>query len=230
MITTILFDLDDTILDFRRCEAAALTKALTDAGLDPAPAVLARYSEINLAHWRALERGEMSREQVLTGRFQVLFRELGVAADSFAVQARYEENLSRQHFLLPGALAVLDALRGRYELDLISNGTAVVQDRRLDESGLRPYFRHIFISQRVGYDKPSPAFFDACFAAMPGKARRECVIVGDSLTSDILGGRNAGIATIWYNPGKSASEGGIVPDWEIARLEELEPLLERFRR
>ena len=225
MLTTILFDLDDTILDFHRCEAVALSETLSSMGIEPTPAVLRRYSVINDAHWKALERGELRREQVLTGRFHVLFRELGVEADIFEAQARYEDLLSRQHFFLPGARELLDTLQGRYELDLISNGTAVVQDRRLAESGLIPCFKHIFISQRLGCDKPSPAFFDACFAAMPGKQRQECVVVGDSLTSDILGGINAGIRTIWYNPRHLAPSGGIVPDYECHALPELPTLL-----
>ena len=228
MLTTILFDLDDTILDFHRCEAAALSQALSAMGIAPTPEVLGRYSVINDAHWKALERGELKREQVLTGRFWVLFRELGVEADIYEAQARYEDLLSRQHFFLPGAKALLDTLKGRYELDLVSNGTAVVQDRRLAESGLVPYFKHIFISQRLGCDKPSPAFFDAVFAAMPGKRRSECVVVGDSLTSDILGGINAGIRTIWYNPGGLAPAGGIVPDYECFALPELPGLLQRL--
>ena len=226
MLTTVLFDLDDTILDFHRCEAAALTNALTAAGITVTPQVIALYSAINDAHWKALERGEITRAQVLTGRFQRLFQELGVSACVEMVQSQYEDQLSRQHFFLPGARELLDTLKGRYELDLISNGTAVVQDRRLAESGLLPCFRHIFISQRLGYDKPSPAFFDACFAAMPGKSRAECVIVGDSLTSDILGGINAGIRTVWYNPKHMPPNPDIPADYEIHSLGELPERLE----
>lgn len=226
MVTTILFDLDDTLLDFRRSEAAALSQTLSALGIDPAPPVLRRYSVINDAHWKALERGELTREQVLTGRFRVLFGALGVDADVFEAQTRYEDLLSRQHFLLPGARELLDTLRGRYELDLISNGTAVVQDRRLAESGLVPCFKHIFISQRLGCDKPSPAFFDACFAVMSGKRREECVVVGDSLTSDILGGRNAGIRTIWFNPRRLPPRADIPADYEIHALPDLPGLLE----
>lgn len=228
MLTTILFDLDDTILDFHRCEAVALSETLSYLGIPPTPEVLARYSVINDAHWKALERREMTREQVLTGRFGVLFGELGVSADIYTAQARYEDLLSRQHFFLPGAQALLEELRGCYELDLISNGTAVVQDRRLNESGLAHCFKHIFISQRLGCDKPSPAFFDACFAAMPGKRREECVVVGDSLTSDILGGIHAGIRTIWFNPRHLSPREDIVPDYICYALPELPGLLQQL--
>ncbi len=226
MITTLLMDLDDTILDFRRCEAFALTKALEALGIALTPGVLSRYSAINDQHWKALERREISREEVLVGRFRVLFRELGITASPQEAQAHYEEQLSRQHFFLPGAQALLEQLKGRYELDVISNGTAVVQDRRLAESGLEEVFTHIFISQRLGCDKPSPAFFDACFQAMPGKRREECLIVGDSLTSDILGGINAGIQTVWFNPRHMPAREDIPADWEISALQELPGLLE----
>lgn len=226
VIQTILFDLDDTLLDFHRSEAVALSNTLTHLGISSTDAILARYSAINLSHWERLERGEISREQVLTGRFGVLFRELGVSLSPDGAQAYYERQLSMQHFLIDGAQALLDSLKARYTLAVVSNGTAVVQDRRLLESGLLPYFRYIFISERVGYDKPSAAFFDACFAQMPQVKREECIIIGDSLTSDMLGGINADVRTCWYNPHRKPRQPDISVDYEISALEELPPLLE----
>ena len=230
MIKTILFDLDDTLLDFHRSETAAIGNTLRHFGIEPTAAVIARYSAINLAHWERLERGEITRDEVLTRRFSLLFAKLGVNCSPGKAQVCYEELLSRQHFLLPGAVALLDELKQDYTLAVVSNGTAVVQDRRLRESGLLPYFKYIFISQRLGYDKPSAAFFDACFAAMPGVNREECLIVGDSLTSDMLGGRNAGIRTCWYNPRGKLRRADIPVDCELRRLEELPELLERWNK
>ena len=172
-----------------------------------------------------LERGEITRSQVQAGRFAVLFEELGVDRSPEEVHLFYQHQLSLQHFFLPGAKELLDQLKNFYTLVIISNGTATVQDRRIRDAGLLPYFSHIFISQRLGYDKPSAAFFDACFAAMPGVNREECLIVGDSLTSDMLGGRNAGIRTCWYNPRGKPRLADIPVDYEIAQLSDLPELL-----
>ncbi len=230
MIKTILFDLDDTLLDFHRSETVAIGNTLRHFGIEPTAAVIARYSAINLAHWERLERGEITRSQVQAGRFAVLFEELGVDRSPEEVHLFYQHQLSLQHFFLPGAKELLDQLKNFYTLVIISNGTATVQDRRIRDAGLLPYFSHIFISQRLGYDKPSAAFFDACFAAMPGVNREECLIVGDSLTSDMLGGRNAGIPTCWYNPRGKLRRTDIPVDYELRRLEELPELLERWNK
>ena len=228
MIKNILFDLDDTLLDFHRSEAAALSEALRRMGLTATDAILPPYSAINKAQWEALERAELTRAEVLTRRFALLFAELGVNCSPDEAQAWYEDLLSRQHFLLPGATELLDELKEQYTMAVVSNGTAVVQDRRLAESGLFPFFKYIFISQRVGFDKPQKAFFDACFETMPGVKREECLIVGDSLTSDMLGGFRAGIPTCWYNPGRKPGCADIPVDYEIHRLEELPELLAKI--
>lgn len=133
-------------------------------------------------------------------RFEQLFRELGVDHSGKAISERYEVLLSCQHDFMPGAEQLLKDLTSRYDLYLASNGAAAVQNPRLDDAGLRPYFKGIFISEEMGADKPSKAFFDACFAAIPGFRLEETVMVGDSLTSDIRGGSNAGCALSGSTP------------------------------
>lgn len=108
---------------------------------------------------------------------------------------------------------------------LLSNGNAKVQDGRLSSAGILPYFENVFISERVGADKPSREFFDRCTARIPGYAPEKALMVGDSLTSDILGGKNAGIPTCWMNPARKTA-GNIHPDYEIGSLSELPGLLE----
>ena len=230
MIKTILFDLDDTLLDFHRSEAVAISNTLAHLDITPTDAILARYSAINLMHWERLERGEITRSQVQAGRFAVLFEELGVDRSPDEAHLFYQHQLSLQHFFLPGAKELLDTLKEQYTLVIVSNGTATVQDRRIRDAGLLPYFSHIFISRRLGYDKPRREFFDACFEQMPGVNREECLIVGDSLTSDMLGGRNAGIRTCWYNPRGKLRRADIPVDYEIQQLEELPTLLEQCNK
>lgn len=231
MITTILFDLDDTLFDFHRAEAAALSETLRRLGLLVTDAVLARYSGINREQWELLERGLLTREQVLLRRYALLFAETGIDRKPEDAQALYEVLLSEQHMLIPGAEAVLAALKPRYRLCAVSNGTASIQHRRLRESGLEGYFSGIFISQELGADKPSPVFYDRCFASpvLQGVPREDCIAVGDSLTSDILGAANAGIRSVWYNPKRKSPVTGITADRELCDLTALPALLSEMQ-
>lgn len=179
MLKNIFLDLDDTILNFTAGEAKALSQTLWEAGIEPTEAILDRYHIINTAHWELLEEGRLTRDEVLVQRFEQLFRELGVDRSGKAISERYEVLLSRQHEFMPGAEQLLMDLSPRYDLYLASNGAAAVQNPRLDDAGLRPYFKGIFISEEMGADKPSKAFFDACFAAIPGFRLEETVMVGD---------------------------------------------------
>ena len=220
----LLIDLDDTILDFHKAEYIALGKTLESFGLAPSEQVRARYSLINKAHWERLERKELTREQVLVGRFGVLFSEYGITVDPRECARRYEQNLSVGHYFLPGAREALESLSRKYKLYMVSNGTARVQIGRLESADISHFFREIFISQQVGVNKPDKEFFTRSFAKIPDFDPKKAIIVGDSLTSDIQGGINAGIATCWVNPGHKPQT--IPADYEIESLAQLEALLE----
>ena len=226
MLTHIFFDLDNTLLDFDRGEAHALFRAFRQFGIDPTPAVLARYHDINLSQWELLEEGKLTKEQVLTRRFDLLFAELGVGCDSQAVCDLYESFLAEEHDFVPGALELLETLSHRYSLHLATNGASAVQRRRLADAGILPYFQNIFISEEVGFHKPSPAFFHACFAAIPGFDPASALMVGDSLTSDIRGGRDAGLRTCWLDRLGRSLRPDILPDYTVTALNQLPALLE----
>ena len=222
----IFLDLDDTILDFHRAERQALSRTLEHFHVDPAPAVLDRYHTLNRQQWELLEEGLLTREQVLVRRFQLLFEELGVKADPKAVCEQYETYLAQGHWFVPGAPELLRVLAPRYELYLASNGASFVQRRRLESAGITGYFQGIFLSEEVWADKPQRAFFEACFASIPHFQKETALMVGDSLTSDIRGGKNAGIRTCWFAPQGQPARPDIRPDYRICALEELPALLE----
>ena len=228
MIEFLLLDLDDTILDFHKAERIAIAKTIRDFGVEPTEAVLGRYHVINKWHWEQLELGIMSREEVLVGRFAKLFEEMGVAADPVDMARGYEKNLAIGHYFLPGAEETVDALSKKYRLFLVSNGTASVQKGRMTSANLYRFFEKVFVSQEIGHNKPAKAYFDACFAQIPGFDPAKAVIVGDSLSSDIQGGINAGIKTCWVNPSHATPKNGIVPDYEIEALHQLPALLEHM--
>ena len=230
MIEILFLDLDDTILDFHKAERLAIAKTLTAFDLEPTEEILNRYHHINLLHWQMLERGELTRPQVLTGRFRMLFEELGRQVDAQAVAQVYEQNLGIGHYFLPGALEAVQTLQQDYRLFLASNGTATVQHSRLTSAGLYPYFEKVFVSQELGYNKPAKAFFDACAAQIPGFAPEKAMMVGDSLSSDILGGINAGLPTCWVNPHHKPHPENITPDYQIEALSQLPELLKKINR
>lgn len=229
MIKYLFLDLDNTILDFTKAESIAIRKTMSVYGLEPTDALAARYSEVNDRHWKALERGELTRDQVVVGRFAAFFGEQGITVDAAAVAKTYETLLSQGHYFLPGAEeAVKEKLFGKYKLYLASNGTAVVQKGRMTSADLYPYFEESFVSQELGHNKPSLEYFQAAFARIPGFDPSECLMVGDSLTSDILGGKRAGLRTVWVNPHHKTAPEDLKPDYEIENLADLPALLEEI--
>ncbi len=227
MIKFIFLDLDDTILDFHRAEAVAIRKTLQSLNVNPTDAVVARYSEINDGFWKALERGEITREQLKLQRFGCLFEELGVRVSPSVAKRLYEKNLSAGHFFMEGAPKLLITLAAKYELYLVSNGTLAVQKSRLKSAGIERYFKGVFISEEIGVNKPQKEFFDRCTQTIPQYDPSASVILGDSLSSDVQGGINAGMHTCWFNPhGKRAGE--ICPEYEIADLADFYTVLQKL--
>lgn len=225
MFEFLFIDMDDTVLDFKKAEYVAIRKTLSEAGIEPTDAVCARYSQINQGYWERLERKEVTREQLQVGRFADLMAEYGVQADAGKCAVRYMENLSIGHYFLPGAEEALQALSGSYKLYLASNGNTETQRSRIASAGIAKYFAEIFISGEVGVNKPDKGFFERCFARIPDFDPAKAMIVGDSLTSDILGGKNAGIATCWVNPDHKPAKPDMIPDYEIESISRLEELL-----
>ncbi|MEA4966304.1 MAG: YjjG family noncanonical pyrimidine nucleotidase [Oscillospiraceae bacterium] len=225
MIEFVFFDVDDTLLDFGWSEHTALHRTYRELGVPLTEDMYARYHCLNRLCWQACERGEITREIMLTARHRQMFQEYGIDRDPGECERRYRKNLGIGHCLTPHALEILDYLHPRYRLFLASNGVAETQYSRLDSAGLTPYFEQIFISEDAGALKPTPEYFDYCFARIPGVCRERAVLIGDSLSSDIMGGRQAGIRTIWYNPNGKAGRDDLLPDWEICDLLELTSIL-----
>ena len=227
MIKNIFLDLDDTILDFQKGERRAITHALRDFGIEPSVELIDRYVAINLDCWRALERGEMTKDQVLVVRFERLFSELMLDLSAEKVQRTYEEYLAGEHDFIEGAEELLQELKKniKYRLFMVTNGIPSVQWPRIRDAGIGEYFDAIFISEEIGNAKPDVRFFNECFQRIGDLRHEECIIVGDSLTSDVKGGLNAGILTCHFNK-RNTKYGDIRPHYEIKSLSELIPLLD----
>lgn len=229
MVKDILFDLDDTLFDFHADERVALDRTFVELGIPLTESIRTSYSRINLAQWKALELGAITREQVKLRRFELLFEELGREPE-LAVHAAqlYPVYLAEDFHYMEGAPELLEELYGSYRMFLISNGNLSVQEGRLKKSGIGHYFENIFISEVLGAEKPDKRFFDLAFAKIADFEPSQAVVVGDSLTSDIKGGIQAGVRTIWFHPKDDAADTDIVPDYELKCLKDLPNLLRRL--
>ena len=228
MIDVILWDVDGTLLDFLAAEQAAMEDCFAHFGLGPLkPERLARYSALNRVYWQRLERGELTKPQVLVGRFREFFAGEGLSPDlAQPFNARYQEKLGDTVRFQDGADKLVARLRGRVRQYAATNGTRVAQERKLRRSGLDRQLDGVFISELLGAEKPSPAFFDQVLAAIGPVDRRRVLMVGDSLTSDMAGGLGAGLRCCWYNPQKLPVPPDLALDYVISDLNKVEGLLD----
>ena len=190
--------------------------------------MVARYSRLNVSYWERLETGELTKPQILRGRFEEFFAAEGIAFDRIdEFNAAYQLCLGDTICFIDDSYELVSSFCGRVKQYAVTNGTAAAQKKKLERSGLGALFDGVFISERVGFEKPSAEYFDRVFETIGPVEKTETMIVGDSLTGDIRGGNNAGILTCWYNPAGKPNDRGVRVDYEIRDLHELEALLER---
>lgn len=220
---TLLFDVDDTLLDFKDAENQALHSLFKEVGIELTSEIEQTYKTLNHQRWKEYEKGNMTSEEVVNGRFGLFFEGFGVEVDSPAMEKRYRHYLNQGHKLLGNSLEIIQDLSKKASLYVVTNGVAATQFQRLTDAKLLPYFKEIFVSETIGHQKPKREFFDHAFTRIPQLNKEETVIIGDSLSSDIQGGKNAGIDTIWLSQQKTDSE--IQPTFHIQSLEEIYRIL-----
>ncbi len=229
MITAVLWDVDGTLLDFLAAESAAVRKLFGEFGLgDCTDEMLARYSAINKVYWERLERKELTKPEILVGRFHDFLEGEGLDASvAPAFNERYQITLGDTIVFRDDSYEIVKSLRGRVRQYAVSNGTVVAQTKKLRESGLGELMDDVFLSEEVGAEKPSMEFFLPVFerAGIQPQDYAQTLIVGDSLTSDIRGGNCAGIQTCWYNPGHLPRKEDVRIDYEIEDLHQIYEIL-----
>ena len=227
MIQTILWDVDATLLDFHAAEKAAIHKLFQQFHLgECSEAMLQRYAKINRGYWERLEKGELTRDQVLVGRFQEFFEKekLDVSVAP-AFNEAYQTALGDTIVYRDDSYQIIESLRGKVKQYVVSNGTIVAQEKKLRLSGLGALMDGVFLSEELGVEKPNKEFFDKVFAQIGYLDREKVMIVGDSLTSDMRGANNAGLTCCWYNPEGAVNDKGVRIDYEIKDLIEVEQLI-----
>ena len=227
MIKVLLWDIDGTILDFKAAEKVAIKNCFKKFGLiECSDDMVAEYSAINVKYWEMLESGELTKPEILVGRFREFFGKHDIdisLAEPF--NAEYQVRLGDTICYKGGAPNILKKYEGRLLQCAVTNGTVIAQRRKLSASGLDKLFDHIFISEEIGYEKPSVGFFGEVMKVIGEYDRSEIMIVGDSLTSDIRGGNNAGLITCWYNPDYAKNDRGVSVDHEIHDLMEVDSIV-----
>ena len=228
MFKIILWDIDNTLLDFNAAEAYSLKRRFEEFSLgECSDDAVARYNKINIKYWEMLEKGEMAKSEILEARFKEFFSTENIAFNRVKeFNEAYENGIADKIFFNENGFEIVESLKGKYLQYAVTNGSYSVQSVRLEKSGFERLFDGVFISDSVGYEKPSKEFFSYVLSHIPPVDRSEVLIVGDSLTSDMLGGYNAGIKCCWYNPQKNVNSKGIKIDYEILRLGEIFDVLE----
>ena len=223
---TILWDVDQTLLDFKKSEDYAVRYCFRKFGKEASDETVSIYSRINEAFWKRIEKGEINRKDALVQRFEQLFQQIGEQdMDAGAFQKEYAEALGSVYYYLDDSYELVKKLRGKYRQYLVTNGVTLTQMKKLRLSGFDQLTDGIFVSEQIGIPKPHKDFFEKCFSMIPGFCKEKAVIVGDSLSSDMRGGNNAGIATCWYNPAGLKNLSDVKIDYEIRNLNEIWDIL-----
>ena len=218
--TTLLLDADDTLFDTTQNEALTLRALFEEKGLLFDEKVLARYRAISREMWSEFEQGRLKKSEVQHGRFARLIREMGLSMDTTDFFPEYHRLSLERLILEPHALEVCRALASSHRLYIITNGTAAIQWPRLEHSGLAPFFTDVFVSETLGAQKPQPAYFERVLSAA-GATSEHTLVIGDSLSSDVAGAKQAGLTCWWYNRAGAVNSGPVQPDREIHDLAEL---------
>ena len=196
--TTLLLDADDTLLNFAQAESRSIRLTCEEFGIPFSAEIGQAYSKINDALWKQLEKGNITRGEIRTRRFVEFVKHLGVSADPIAMADKYITLLSESGDIIDGADRLCEKLSRQYDLYMVTNGTTWVQKERLARSNIMPYFKGCFISEEMGTSKPAKIFFDKVFEEIGLDDLTKVCIIGDSLSSDIKGGMNAGIDTCYF--------------------------------
>ncbi len=223
MYKYLLWDIDGTILDFLASEAYAIRALFQKYKLGAcSDEMLQRYSQINVKYWEALERNEMTKPEILVGRFREFFEQIDIDPElAEAFNRDYQLTLGDHLVFVDHADEILQSEKGKYVLIAVTNGTKIAQTKKLRQTGLDQIFDAVFISEDVGVEKPNAAYFEYVFQKMGISDKKQVLLIGDSLTSDMKGGQIAGIDTCWYNPKHSVNSRNIPVTYEIDHLSKI---------
>ena len=221
----LLIDLDNTLIDFNECARHSIINAFGELGLPYTPRVFDTFICENVRIWKRLEKGEITKAQLRANRWNIILGKLGIDFDGTVLEEMFENGVARYACPVEGAYDLLDYLQGKYKLYIVSNGFRFVQESRLKIGDFEKYFDGLFVSEDIGIPKPAKEFFDYCFETLGNPPKGDTLLIGDSLSADIIGGINYGIDTIWFNKNGDPLPEDIEPTYIVNKLEEIKNIL-----
>ena len=224
-IKAILIDIDNTLLDFNKGAKLAMEKAFIECGLSFKDEYFSVFTRENDLLWEKIERGELTRQGLHKVRFSIIFNALNITGDSDKAEVEFRKALFDIAETVDGAVELLKYLSQKYKIYCASNAIYNQQINRLKIAQMHDYFEGFFISEIIGVQKPTKEFFDYCFEHMNGITKEQTIMIGDSLTADIIGAKNYRIKSIWYNHLKKPNKTDIVPDYEVASLLDIKNII-----
>lgn len=221
-----LFDLDDTLLDFRSSERQSFDRTMAMIGLaDSATSLYPTYRRESAALWAELEKGKIGKDFLRVERFRRAFKSHGIEADPLKASSSYLDIFPETVVLIEGAKKLCETLASAGEIGIITNGVDVVQRRRIENSGLSQYFSFVATSDKCGIAKPDARFFEYAAGHFHFFSKPQAIIVGDRIDGDIAGAAQFGIDSCWFNPmGLRAGELHS-PTFEVSHLNEIDGYL-----
>lgn len=225
MIKIVLIDIDNTLLDFNKCASFSMRKAFEDVGLKIPYNLEAEFHKVNNELWLGIEKGTVTKDELHKNRWNMILRNIGVEYDGEILENIFRKYLDGSHETVDGAVEIVRYLSLKYRIYAASNAFYSQQTNRLKMAGMSEYIKGIFVSEKIGFEKPSKEYFDKCFELLKNPPRDEVIIIGDSLGADIIGGANYGIKTCWFNPNGDKEPQNCKIDYNVKSLKEIEKYL-----
>lgn len=221
----VLLDLDNTLIDFNECARHSIINSFKKHGFTYTDDVFKTFITENVKIWKRLERGEITKADLRADRWNIILGKLGIDYDGTIIEEEFENGVAQGAYAVEGAYELLDYLYPKYELYIVSNGFRFVQESRLKIGDFRKYFKDIFLSEDIGVQKPAKEFFDYCFKKLEIPPKEDVILIGDSLSADIIGGLNYGIDCIWFNKNGDELSENIKPTYIVNKLKDIEKIL-----
>ncbi len=221
----VLIDLDNTLIDFNECARHSIINCFKELGLTYTDNVFETFICENVKIWKRLEKGEITKAELRANRWNIILGKLGIDFDGTILEEMFENGVAQGAYAVDGAYDLLDYLKDKYRLYIVSNGFRFVQESRLRIGNFDKYFNGVFVSEDVGIPKPAKEFFDYCFEKLDYPDKTEMILIGDSLTADIIGGINYGVETIWFNKNSEPLPDNVTPAYTVNSLKEIEKIL-----
>ena len=221
----VLLDLDNTLIDFNECARHSIINIFEELGFSYTEKVFETFICENVKIWKRLEKGEITKSDLRANRWNIILGKLGIDYDGTIIEEKFENGVAQGAYAVDGAYELLDYLYPKYELYIVSNGFRFVQESRLKIGDFRKYFKDIFLSEDIGVQKPAKEFFDYCFEKLEQPKKEDVILIGDSLSADIIGGLNYGIDCIWFNKNNDKIPEDIKPTYIVDKLCDIEKIL-----